>query len=37
MSAYALTALAKADVFDIWSYIADDSVGAAESGGAGDL
>jgi plasmid stabilization system protein ParE len=25
MSVYALTPLAKADVFDIWSYIADDS------------
>jgi plasmid stabilization system protein ParE len=25
MSAYALTLLAKADIFDIWSYIADDS------------
>jgi plasmid stabilization system protein ParE len=24
MSAYALTPLAKADIFDIWSYIADD-------------
>ncbi len=25
MSGYALTPLAKADIFDIWSYIADDS------------
>ena len=25
MSVYALTPLAKADIFDIWSYIADDS------------
>ena len=25
MSVYALTPLAKADVFDIWSYIAEDS------------
>src|ERR1035441_35104 len=25
MTAYALTPLAKADIFDIWSYIADDS------------
>ena len=25
MSIYALTPLAKADIFDIWSYIADDS------------
>jgi hypothetical protein len=24
MSVYALTPLAKADIFDIWSYIADD-------------
>lgn len=29
MSAYALTPLAKADVFEIWSYIADDSENAA--------
>jgi plasmid stabilization system protein ParE len=29
MSAYALTPLAKADIFDIWSYIADDNEGAA--------
>lgn len=29
MSGYALTPLAKADVFDIWSYIADDSEDAA--------
>jgi len=25
MSVYALTPLAKADIFDIWAYIADDS------------
>ncbi len=25
MSSYALTPLAKVDIFDIWSYIADDS------------
>ncbi len=25
MSVYALTPLAKSDIFDIWSYIADDS------------
>src|SRR5712691_5777145 len=30
MSSYALTPLAKADVFQIWSYIAKDSVGAAD-------
>jgi len=30
MSAYALTALAKADIFDIWSHIADDNVAAAD-------
>ena len=29
MSAYALTPLAKADIFDIWSYIAEDSENAA--------
>jgi len=29
MSVYALTPLAKADIFDIWSYIADDSEDAA--------
>ena len=29
MSVYALTPLAKADSFDIWSYIADDSEDAA--------
>jgi plasmid stabilization system protein ParE len=29
MSDYALTALAKTDIFDIWSYIADDSEDAA--------
>jgi len=29
VSAYALTPLAKADIFDIWSYIAGDSVDAA--------
>jgi antitoxin ParD1/3/4 len=30
MSAYALTPLAKADIFKIWSYIADDNVDAAD-------
>jgi plasmid stabilization system protein ParE len=30
MSAYALTPLAKADIFDIWRYIADDSQDAAD-------
>jgi plasmid stabilization system protein ParE len=30
MSVYALTPLAKADIFDIWCYIADDSEDAAE-------
>ena len=30
MSVYALTPLAKADVFDIWCYIADDSEDAAD-------
>ena len=30
MSAYAVTPLAKADIFDIWSYIAEDSEGAAD-------
>jgi len=29
MSVYALTPLAKADIFDIWCYIADDSEDAA--------
>jgi plasmid stabilization system protein ParE len=29
MSGYALTPLAKADIFDIWSYIAKDSEDAA--------
>ena len=29
MSAYVLTPLAKADIFDIWSYIANDSEDAA--------
>ena len=29
MSDYALTALAKTDIFDIWSYIADDREDAA--------
>ncbi len=29
MSAYALTPLAKDDIFDIWSYIAEDSEDAA--------
>lgn len=29
MSVYFLTPLAKADIFDIWSYIADDSEDAA--------
>src|SRR5271165_927012 len=30
MSGYALTPLAKADIFEIWSYIADDSEKAAD-------
>ena len=30
MSGYTLTRLAKSDVFRIWSYIARDSVGAAD-------
>jgi plasmid stabilization system protein ParE len=30
MSAYVLTPLAKADIFDIWSHIAEDSQGAAD-------
>jgi antitoxin ParD1/3/4 len=30
MSGYALTPLAKADIFDIWSYIAGDSQDAAD-------
>ncbi len=30
MSAYALTALAKADIFEIWSYIAEDSENLAD-------
>jgi plasmid stabilization system protein ParE len=30
MSVYALTPLAQADIFDIWSYIADDSEDAAD-------
>ncbi|MGH9590800.1 MAG: type II toxin-antitoxin system RelE/ParE family toxin [Terracidiphilus sp.] len=30
MSAYALTPLARADIFDIWSYIAEDSQAAAD-------
>jgi plasmid stabilization system protein ParE len=30
MSVYVLTPLAKADIFDIWSYIADDSEDAAD-------
>ena len=29
MSDYALTPLAKADIFDIWAYIAEDSEAAA--------
>ena len=31
MSVYVLTHLAKADIFDIWSYIADDNEEAADS------
>ncbi len=31
MSGYALTPLAKADIFEIWSYIASDSEMAADS------
>ena len=30
MSVYVLTPLAKADIFDIWSYIAEDSEEAAD-------
>ena len=30
MSAYVLTPLAKADIFDIWAYIAEDSETAAD-------
>jgi plasmid stabilization system protein ParE len=30
MSGYALTPLAKADLFDIWSYIADESEESAD-------
>jgi plasmid stabilization system protein ParE len=30
MSVYVLTPLAKADIFDIWSYIAEDSEDAAD-------
>ncbi len=30
MSVYALTSLARADIFDIWSYIAEDSEAAAD-------
>ena len=30
MSVYALTPLAKADIFEIWSYIADESEDAAD-------
>jgi plasmid stabilization system protein ParE len=30
MSAYVLTPLAKADIFDIWSFIAEDSEQAAD-------
>ena len=30
MSVYAFTPLAKADIFDIWCYIADDSEDAAD-------
>jgi plasmid stabilization system protein ParE len=30
MSVYALTPLAKADIFDIWSYIAGDNQDAAD-------
>jgi plasmid stabilization system protein ParE len=30
MSVYALAPLAKADIFDIWSYIAEDSEDAAD-------
>jgi plasmid stabilization system protein ParE len=30
MSGYVLTPLAKADIFDIWSYFADDSEDAAD-------
>lgn len=32
MSAYVLTPLAKADIFDIWGYIAENSESAADRG-----
>jgi hypothetical protein len=35
MSGYALTPLAKADIFDIWSYIAEYSEDAANRGNRG--
>jgi plasmid stabilization system protein ParE len=31
MSAYVFTPLAKADIFDIWAYIADNNEAAADS------
>jgi plasmid stabilization system protein ParE len=37
MSAYFLTPLAKADIFDIWSYIAGDNEDAADRVERGDL
>jgi plasmid stabilization system protein ParE len=30
MSVYALTPLARADIFDIWSYLAEDNEAAAD-------
>jgi plasmid stabilization system protein ParE len=30
MSVYALTPLARADIFDIWSYVAENSEAAAD-------
>ncbi|MDQ1388492.1 MAG: hypothetical protein QOF56_1946 [Acidobacteriaceae bacterium] len=37
MSAYALTSLAKANIFEIWSYIANDSEENRRSRGMADL
>lgn len=37
MGGYALTPLAKADVFEIWSYIANDSEKCGRPRRAGDL
>jgi plasmid stabilization system protein ParE len=37
MSGYVLTPLAKADIFDIWTFIADDNQEAADSRGKSHL